>query len=117
MSNVSNSALTWAAVLPAANWLAVRREHAPHQVGPAPAATAGGEILGGRLIRRRHADGQRRDRRHHLPSPRRPRPQHAVIEHEVHARARHEHGQAAQEGPRFEDQVRIPPDNDVAGVG
>ena len=44
--------------------------------------------------------------RNHCRSPRRPRPQHAVIEHEIHARPRHEHRQAGQEGPRLEDQVR-----------
>ena len=41
-----------------------------------------------------------RDRpRHHLRPPRRPRREHAVVEHEIHARARHEDGEARQERP------------------
>ena len=44
----------------------IHGEHAPHQIGPAPAATiAGGGGLGGWMIRGRHADGLRRGRRYH----------------------------------------------------
>jgi len=85
----------------------VHGEHSAHQVRPAPAPVVGRGVGAWRFVGRRVGDGRRRAR-YNLPSPRRPRGQHTVVEQEIHARARDEHGEPRQECRRREGDVGGP---------
>ena len=82
-------------------------ERAAHHVGPRRSADrrATGRT-GRRRIDVRVGRGPQCATRHHLGTPRGTRRQEPVAQHEVHARARHEHGEPFQEGRRRECHMR-----------